>query len=294
LSDQVHVDRWHRAYAAGRRWGDEPGELARLAVVWLRELGIGPSWRLLDVGCGYGRDAVFLAREAGLRVVGIDPAAAGIELARAAAPPDLTAAGPVVVQADPGADPVDTLADPIDTQVDTHADPVDTHASPVDAHVRPDVAGLPAAIYPAASGQDRPAIAAPGPRLEYRQCGIEEVTDGPYDVVFVSNVYHVLPVAVRDALRARAFALLRPGGMLLLSTLAIGDPEHWGVTACGEPSPHALDAHLYFSTEQSVRSEFSAFEMLRLVRHEFDEPQTGGPDHHHVHWVLMARRPAAP
>jgi SAM-dependent methyltransferase len=67
VSDQEHVDRWHRAYAAGRRWGDEPGELARLAVVWLRELGAAPSWRLLDVGCGYGRGTLSSRQAVGLR-----------------------------------------------------------------------------------------------------------------------------------------------------------------------------------------------------------------------------------
>lgn len=227
MNGPEHVERWHRAYETGRRWGDEPGELARLAPEWLSDQGAGPSWRLLDVGCGYGRDAVFLAREAGIRVVGIDPAVAGIELARTSAPEDL-------------------------------------------------------------SDASRPG----GPRLEYRCCAVEDVHDGPYDAVFVSNVYHILPAEGRAALRGRALALLRPGGLLLLSTLAVGDPEHYGsATAKGTPS-RAPDSHLYFSTEDSVRAEFAGFEILRLRRHEFVEPQTQGPDHHHLHVVLLARRPA--
>jgi SAM-dependent methyltransferase len=226
-----HVDRWHKAYSAGRRWGDQPGELARLAVGWLPESGADGSWRLLDVGCGYGRDAVFLARELGVRVVGIDPAAAGIELALASAPAGLSAT----------------------------------------------------------SGSG-------GPALGFRCCGIEAVDDGPYDVVFVSNVYHVLPPEGRAALRERVHTLLRPGGFLLLSTLAVGDPTHCGL-GCpvpGDPEPFVEDAALYFSTEESLRAEFAAFDVLRLLRHDFIELQSDGPNHHHVHLVLMARRPGCP
>jgi SAM-dependent methyltransferase len=225
VSGADHIERWHRAYASGRRWGDEPGELARLVAAWLPSVpGSSPSRRLLDVGCGYGRDAVFLSGEVGLRVVGIDPAAAGIALARETAP-----------------------------------------------------AGL---------------IGGVEPRLEYRVQSIEDVDDGPFDAVFVSNVYHVLPEEARATLRTRAFDLLHPGGLLLLSTLAVGDPEHWGTGDHRQSADGPLDTHLYFSTEESVRREFAAFEIVRLLRHEFVEPQTTGPDHRHIHMVLIARRPA--
>ena len=48
-----------------------------------------PRWRdltLLDLGCGYGRDAVALWRALGLSVTGVDGAARAIEMARAALP----------------------------------------------------------------------------------------------------------------------------------------------------------------------------------------------------------------
>jgi SAM-dependent methyltransferase len=87
------VGRWERTYTEeGKRWGDEPGALARLAVEILRAQRAGAvdrPLRLLDVGCGYGRDAAFLARELGAAVVGIDPAAPAVELARRQAPRDL-------------------------------------------------------------------------------------------------------------------------------------------------------------------------------------------------------------
>lgn len=50
----------------------------------LSQLGLSPGARILDVGCGAGRHSIELARR-GYRVVGIDPAPAMIEAARARA-----------------------------------------------------------------------------------------------------------------------------------------------------------------------------------------------------------------
>lgn len=80
---------WETLYAAGERpWGEAASELARLAVARLGPLGRGasaaPSFTLLDVGCGYGRDSRYLATELKCRVVGIDPSPSAITSARAA------------------------------------------------------------------------------------------------------------------------------------------------------------------------------------------------------------------
>jgi SAM-dependent methyltransferase len=85
---------WEQLYAAGERpWGEGPSELARLVVA---RLGSSPaagrtrsSVTLLDVGCGYGRDSRYLARELGCAVVGIDPSPAAITAARATRRRDL-------------------------------------------------------------------------------------------------------------------------------------------------------------------------------------------------------------
>lgn len=80
---------WERRYAAeGRLWGDEPSELARLAVARLRPCGPA-DLSVFDVGCGYGRDTRYLATELGCRVVGLDPSPAAISAARSARSPGL-------------------------------------------------------------------------------------------------------------------------------------------------------------------------------------------------------------
>jgi len=81
---------WDEQYRrGGRLWGERPSELASVAVRRLRELGPAAArLRLLDLGCGYGRDALALWRELGLAVTGVDGAARAIGLARAALPAD--------------------------------------------------------------------------------------------------------------------------------------------------------------------------------------------------------------
>ncbi len=73
---------WERRYAEDERmWGDGPSPLAQLTVARLRPYAT-PDLRLLDVGCGYGRDTRFLARELGCHALGIDGSPAAIEAAR--------------------------------------------------------------------------------------------------------------------------------------------------------------------------------------------------------------------
>ncbi len=74
---------WDAAYGRGERlWGDEPSEIGLLAAERLAEWSL-PSGarRLLDIGCGYGRDARYLHERLGLDVLGIDHSARGVALA---------------------------------------------------------------------------------------------------------------------------------------------------------------------------------------------------------------------
>jgi SAM-dependent methyltransferase len=77
------VLQWERRYASAeeRLWGDDPSELARLAVARLRAYA-SRDLTLLDVGCGYGRDTMYLATELGCRALGIDGSPAAIATAR--------------------------------------------------------------------------------------------------------------------------------------------------------------------------------------------------------------------
>lgn len=76
---------WDRAYRAGdhlEHWEapSVPGELAALVAAG-PVLGLAPAARALDVGCGSGQEAVFLAA-AGMEVIAVDSSRPALELAR--------------------------------------------------------------------------------------------------------------------------------------------------------------------------------------------------------------------
>lgn len=76
---------WDGAYRSDRKiWGKRPSEIALAAAKFASEAGLPTGGkRMLEIGCGYGRDAFFLASAWGIRVTAVDPAASAVEMARA-------------------------------------------------------------------------------------------------------------------------------------------------------------------------------------------------------------------
>jgi cyclopropane fatty-acyl-phospholipid synthase-like methyltransferase len=77
---------WNEEYnRLNKPWGEQPSELAVLAVAYLKKNAhVSADPTLLDIGCGYGRDALHLHDQLGLAVSGIDSAPKAIELANSA------------------------------------------------------------------------------------------------------------------------------------------------------------------------------------------------------------------
>lgn len=75
---------WDESYrAAGTLWGERPGILAHIAAGFVLEAKIPTAGkRLLDIGCGYGRDLIYLAGEWKCRGLGVDSSPAAISMAR--------------------------------------------------------------------------------------------------------------------------------------------------------------------------------------------------------------------
>ncbi len=75
---------WNRDYEkSGRIWGENPGVLAEAAVGYLKKKMPGTKrFNLLDIGCGYGRDAFYLSDNLNCSVLGIDDAEKAIAIAK--------------------------------------------------------------------------------------------------------------------------------------------------------------------------------------------------------------------
>ena len=218
---------WEKRYAAdGRLWGDGPSELARLAVARLRPAvrdADAPPLTLIDVGCGYGRDARYLAAELDCRVLGLDPSPTAIAAARKARSADV------------------------------------------------DVEYLAGDLSSLASDAEHA---------------------GPYDVVYICNVYHLLGPIGRRELAAAAAAAVRPGGLLFLSTLSPRDPQHYAVgePVLGEERSWVEHVYLHFCTADELKADFAAFEVLDLEERSYDEHNANGQVHRHASWFLEGRR----
>jgi cyclopropane fatty-acyl-phospholipid synthase-like methyltransferase len=77
---------WNKNYSTNNKiWGDKPSELALYAGNYLKQstrFKDNPDIFILDLGCGYGRDAVFLAQNLPCHILGLDNSDKAIEMAR--------------------------------------------------------------------------------------------------------------------------------------------------------------------------------------------------------------------
>jgi cyclopropane fatty-acyl-phospholipid synthase-like methyltransferase len=74
---------WDSTYQDHQRvWGDRPSALAAFACRYLQGKPCKYTLEILDIGCGYGRDAFYLAGSIDCRILGIDNSDKAIEMAK--------------------------------------------------------------------------------------------------------------------------------------------------------------------------------------------------------------------
>jgi len=210
---------WDSTYQAHQQvWGDKPSELATFACNYLQGIkSSNEAIDILDLGCGYGRDAIYLARNINCRILGIDNSREAVEMARK------------------------TLADDLES------------------------------------------------RARF-QCGdFRQMPEGKFDIVFTSNVYHLLKTEDRDTFKNIINKRLKHGGMLFLSTLSPSDPEHFGKGKRIDNDGNSFqdEVFLHFCTREEMERDFSFLSIKELFEHEFYEPRSNGEVHHHILWMLL-------
>jgi cyclopropane fatty-acyl-phospholipid synthase-like methyltransferase len=73
---------WDAEYSKNRQiWGERPSELTLEAAKRLVRHK-GRPFRVLDIGCGYGRDTIYIAKSLGFRILGIDVSEKAIDLSK--------------------------------------------------------------------------------------------------------------------------------------------------------------------------------------------------------------------
>jgi SAM-dependent methyltransferase len=76
---------WNKEYQADRQiWGEQPSELALFTARYLKISDLSESgFSMIDLGCGYGRDAVYLRDQFNCNILGLDKASEAIKMAQA-------------------------------------------------------------------------------------------------------------------------------------------------------------------------------------------------------------------
>ncbi len=73
---------WEDQYKeSGKLWGEEPSMLAAEAVKYLQAKAGTTAVSILDIGCGYGRDALYLSGNLNCKILGIDVSEKAIKIA---------------------------------------------------------------------------------------------------------------------------------------------------------------------------------------------------------------------
>jgi SAM-dependent methyltransferase len=82
---------WDNVYRNQQHvWGDKPSVLAAFACHFLKAAGSsGKAIEILDIGCGYGRDVTYLARNINCHILGVDNSTEAVEMAKKALAADL-------------------------------------------------------------------------------------------------------------------------------------------------------------------------------------------------------------
>jgi 2-polyprenyl-3-methyl-5-hydroxy-6-metoxy-1,4-benzoquinol methylase len=213
---------WETEYqTCGAIWGTQPSELAKIAVDFLQKnVKNVAQLRILDIGCGYGRDALYFSSQLNCHIQAIDVSPEAIELANAA------------VQCFNAAD-----------------------------------------------------------RLEFHCQNFTELNRRKqYDVVFISNLYHLLRKDERVTLRERIARAVQSGGYVFLSTLSINDREEYG-KGCpvpGETNSFQGEKYFHFCSREELLKAFGFLTVHSLYEHRYVEYRTDR-NHHHISWILLAQ-----
>jgi SAM-dependent methyltransferase len=216
---------WDNEYKSNERvWGEGPSELAIAVVRYLQKYkSSGEVLRILDIGCGYGRDVFYFLDNLGCRVLGIDSSKKAIDIA-------------------------------LNTALKEQS-------------------GI----------------------VEFRCCNFTELEEGSYDIVFISNLYHLLKKNERKELRKAILRTLKQEGLLFLSTLAVRDPEHRGkgIPVPGESNSFQDRIYVHLCTRKELCEDFAFLDIKELREHEYYEPRATGEIRHHILWILIGQRACA-
>lgn len=200
-----------------------PSELAIAAMKYIKKFKPNKDiLRILDVGCGNGRDAFYFSDNIKCKIIGIDISKDAIEIA----------------------------------------------------------------LKKAKKLQKK--------NVKFQIYNFLEFNKGKYDIIFCSGVYHFLKSNERTEFRNKIMRMLKPIGLLFLSTLSVGDTNYYGKGTPIREESHSFlfeysvekRVYLHFSTSEELTNDFSFLDIKELYEHEEYDPHVKGPINY-IPWIMI-------
>ncbi len=102
-----------------------------------------------------------------------------------------------------------------------------------------------------------------------------DLTKGEFDIIFCSGLYHFLKIDETELMRKKIKSLLKPHGLLFLSTLSVNDPFYYGSSELVPNEPNTFIysdqtvacVYLHFSTKDELNEDFRFLDIKRLFKH---------------------------
>lgn len=128
--------------------------------------------------------------------------------------------------------------------------------------------------------------------INFKCIDFRDFREGSFDISFASNLYQLLKKDERDEFRKTLGTIMKPNGVLFLSTLSVNDPEHSnkGKVCANDPNSYTGNVFLHMCTKEELLDDFSFLKIEELYEHEYFEPRSTGETHHHISWILIGRK----
>jgi len=110
------------------------------------------------------------------------------------------------------------------------------------------------------------------------------------DIVVVSGLYHFLPMADRRLFAHKMESLIKPRGLLFLTTLSTSDTQYYqkGTTVENDPHSYINGTFLHFSTEEELRNRFYFLNIRDM--HEFRHKNRAADAEFHIMWLFVGQK----
>ena len=117
----------------------------------------------------------------------------------------------------------------------------------------------------------------------------KKLDDTQYDIIYISNVYHFFNITDREAFILKIKKILKPNGLIFLSTLSTNDKQYYGkgIPVKNDPNSFQSEWFVHFCSEDEIREDFKFLKILDLF--EYFQKNYAKDKEYHTVWILIGK-----